>query len=206
MSKSNSFYFENFIQSIMVSCEAVELLKKVLSEFDVNSLPQNLEKLHELEHKGDETKHKLVGELVKAFITPLERNDIMNLSENIDDVTDLIEDILIQMYITNISELREETLAFTDILIRCCYATKALLEEFSNFKKSKKLKELIININHIEEEGDAMHIKSMHNLHKYTSDPLQIIAWREIFDLFEKSYDACEDVADIVESITIGNT
>jgi len=81
-----------------------------------------------------------------------------------------------------------------------------LLEEFSNFKKSKKLKELIININHIEEEGDAMHIKSMHNLHKYTSDPIQIIAWREIFDLFEKSYDACEDVADIVESITIGNT
>lgn len=207
MSKKNEdFFFSNFIESAAVSCEAAEMLKTVLCEFNINTLNANLSKMHEIENRGDATKHKMIHELVRAFITPIERDDIMKLSQKLDDVIDSIEDILIHIYMNNVTEIREDSIAFASLLIRCCNTTKQTLEEFRHFKKSKKLKELIIEINHIEEEGDAMYINSMRKLHSTTKDPLTVIAWRDIYEFFEGCCDACEDVADIVESIAIGNT
>lgn len=204
--KTENFYFNNFIESATFSCQAAEMLKTVLCSFDVDTLSECMRKIHEIENRGDEKKHEMIFELVRAFITPLERDDIISLSQNIDDVTDCIEDIMIRIYINNVKEIRKDSIEFASLIIRCCEATKEMLEEFHNFKKSKKLKDLIIEINRLEEEGDDMFIKSMRELHTATKDPLEVIAWREIYYYFEKCCDACEDVADIVESITIGNT
>lgn len=203
--KTEDFFFNNFVGSAEISCEAAEMLKTVLGEFNVNTLPEKLQKMHEIENRGDANKHKMIHELVRAFITPIERDDIMKLSQKIDDVIDSIEDILIHIFMNNVNEIREDSLEFASLLIRCCNTTKEMLVEFCNFKKSKKLKELIIEINHIEEEGDAMYINSMKRLHTTTKDLLAVIAWRDIYEFFEGCCDACEDVADIVESIAIGN-
>jgi len=89
MSKKNEdFFFSNFIESAAVSCEAAETLKRVLCEFNINSLSENLSKMHEIENRGDATKHTMIHELVRAFITLIERNDIMKLSQKLDDVID----------------------------------------------------------------------------------------------------------------------
>lgn len=204
-SKSNSFYFDNFAKGISISCDAAVMLKEILMNFSVDTYKKDLDRLHEIEHRGDKNKHELMGELVAAFVTPIERNDIIDLSENIDNVTDLIEDILIHMYMNDVKDVTSEALAFVDILIRCCNSTRELMDEFRNFKKSSKLKELIISINDIEEEGDQLYVKAMRDLHQAGIEPLYVIAWREVYDFFERSCDACEDVADIVERITIGN-
>ena len=60
--------------------------------------------------------------IVRAFITPLEREDILKLSQYIDDVTDSIEDILIRIYINNVTQIREDSLEFVDVVISCCEA------------------------------------------------------------------------------------
>jgi len=65
---------------------------------------------------------------------------------------------------------------------------------------------LIIEINALEEEGDRLFIDSMRKLHTEEEDPIQIIAWREIYSYLEKCCDACEHVADIVESVIMKNT
>jgi len=203
--KSENLYFNNFKESISISCEAAETLKRLLVDFDVEVLPEALRVMHEIEHRGDAKKHMMTEELVRAFITPIERNDIVTLSQNIDNVTDNIEDILIHIYITNITEIRPEALEFAELLIRCCRATFFLMEDFANFKKSKKLREFIVQINQLEEEGDAMYMRFRRSMHETCTDPLQILAWDEIFGYFENCCDACEDVADVVESIAIGN-
>ena len=204
--KTEDFFFSNFIESASISCEAAELLKEILCEFDINHLDEYLNKMQVIEDRGDATKHKMIHELVRAFITPIERDDIIKLSQKLDDVIDAIEDILIHIYINNIKEIREDSIVFASLLIRCCYTTKEALEEFRNFKKSKKLNELIIEINHMEEEGDKLYIGSMRKLHLTTKDPLTVIAWRNIYEFFEGCCDTCEDVADIIEGIAIGNT
>jgi uncharacterized protein Yka (UPF0111/DUF47 family) len=121
-------------------------------------------------------------------------------------VTDAIEDILIRIYMTNITTIRPDSIDFADLVIHCCCTMKEMLCEFANFKKSKKLKDLIIELNRLEEVGDEKYLNCMRNLHTACNDPIEIIAWREIYDIFERCCDTCENVADIVEGITIGNS
>ena len=128
------------------------------------------------------------------------------MSQSIDEVTDKIEDVLIRIYINNIRQIRPEALAFIKVIIRCCEALKEVMEEFADFRKSKTLHDLIIEINALEEEGDRLFIDSMRSLHAEVTDPIKIIAWREIYVYLEKCCDACEHVADVVESVIMKNT
>ena len=204
--KSDNYYFENFIQCVECGCQAAMMLEENLANFDVNRLSENLDELHKIEHDADKKKHEMMGVLVKAFITPIEREDIILLSQCIDEVTDQIEDVLIRIYINNVHTIRPEALQFTKVIIRCCKVLKEIMEEFANFKKSKTLHGLIIEINALEEEGDRLIIDSMRRLHTEVTDPLEIIAWREIYNFLEKCCDACEHVADAVESVIMKNT
>lgn len=204
--KSDSFYFDNFIECASISCEAAEMLKSLLSDFSVETLQEKRTALHQIEHRGDDKRHEMIRELVRAFITPLEREDLLKLSQTVDDVTDSIEDIGVHIYFNNITQIRPESIEFADIVIQCCSAMKDLLRELPNFKKSKTLKDLIIELNRLEELGDDMYVKFMRDLHTTSTDPIEIIVWREIYDFFEKCCDVCESVADIVEGIIIANS
>ena len=201
--KSDNYYFENFIQCVECGCQAAKMLEENLANFDVSRLSENLDELHKIEHDADKKKHEMMAVLVKAFITPIEREDIILLSQSIDEVTDQIEDVLIRIYINNVHTIRPEALQFTKVIIRCCKVLKEIMEEFANFKKSKTLHGLIIEINALEEEGDRLFIDSMRRLHTEVTDPLEIIAWREIYNFLEKCCDACEHV---VESVIMKNT
>ena len=204
--KSDNYYFENFIQCVECGCQAAMMLEENLANFDVNRLSENLDELHKIEHDADKKKHEMMAVLVKAFITPIEREDIILLSQSIDEVTDKIEDVLIRIYINNVQQIRPEALAFIKVIIRCCEALKEVMEEFADFRKSKTLHGLIIEINALEEEGDRLFIESMRKLHAEVTDPIEIIAWREIYVYLEKCCDACEHVADVVESVIMKNT
>lgn len=204
--KGDTFYYDNFKACAAVACEASRFLSGVLGNFDVLRLSEDMNLMHNIEHKGDEKKHKMTAELVKAFITPIDREDIINLSQTLDDVTDAIDDILIKMYMTNITALRDDCMSFASVIEQICAALEGLFDEFYHFKKSKKISEIIIEINRLEEEGDRLFVAAMRRLHKEGGDALSVIAWRDIYTDFEEVCDACEDVADIVESITIENT
>ena len=204
--KSDSYYFQNFIECVECGCQAAKMLEDNLEHFDTGLLQDNLDGLHRIEHDADKKKHEMMAVLVKAFITPIEREDIILLSQSIDEVTDKIEDVLIRIYINNIRQIRPEALAFIKVIIRCCEALKEVMEEFADFRKSKTLHDLIIEINALEEEGDRLFIESMRRLHAEVTDPIEIIAWREIYVYLEKCCDACEHVADVVESVIMKNT
>ena len=91
-------------------------------------------------------------------------------------------------------------------VIRACEEAKNMVREFADFKHSKLLHEHIVHINTLEEEADQLFISSLRTLHTTCSDPLQIIVWREIYIYLEKCVDACEHVADTVESVVMKNS
>lgn len=205
-SKQNSFYFDNFIACADYSRKAAQLLDKGMRQFDPAQIGEMIEEMHEVEHAGDEKKHELLNVLAKAFITPIEREDVILLGQNIDEVTDKIEDVLLRMYCNNIKSVRPDALELVAVVIECCDELKEMLEEFPRFKNSKKLHEKIVNINTLEEKADQLFISSMRNLHTTCDDPVMIIVWREIYIYLEKCVDACEHVADTVESVIMKNS
>ncbi|HIQ74044.1 MAG TPA: DUF47 family protein [Candidatus Cottocaccamicrobium excrementipullorum] len=204
--KKDSYYFDNFVECVQYSCTAAKMLQENLIHFKRENIKAKLDEIHVVEHDADQKKHEMMGVLVKAFITPIEREDIILLSQSIDEVTDKIEDVMIRLYINNVREIRPEAVEFAGVIIECCEAMNQLMKEFGNFKKSKTLPEMLIKINELEEQGDRLFIKSMRRLHKETDNVIDVIAWREIFNYLEKCCDACEHVADAVESVVMKNT
>ena len=204
--KQDSFYFENFCACAEYACQAAHCLEDALKNFDPQRLHDMLDGLHKVEHAADEKKHELSHVLARAFITPIEREDIILLSQSIDEVVDKIEDVMLRLWCNNIQSIRPDAIELGAVLINCCEELRLLLDEFADFRKSKKLREYIIHINTMEEQADKLFIESMRRLHTTCTDPLEIISWREIYIDMEKCADACEHVADAVESVIMKNS
>ena len=201
MKKKDYDYFQAFTQAVDYSCQAAEILKNTLTYFDTDKLNDRLKDVHGVEHAADLGKHEMMSELARAFITPIEREDILELMQELDDVTDDIEDVLIRTYIFHILSIREDALRFADIISRCCGEMLKMMKEFRDFRKSKTIHEMIVTINDLEEEGDRLYTEAVRRLFMHSKDPIELMVWREIFDRMEKCCDACEHVANIVESI-----
>lgn len=204
--KQDSFYYENFSECVACACQAAHYLEDTLKSFDPQRLHDVLDGLHQVEHAADEKKHELSNVLARAFITPIEREDILLLSQSIDEITDKIEDVMLRLWCNNIQSIRPDVIELGAVLINCCEELRLLLDEFADFRKSKKLREYIIHINTMEEQADKLFIDSMRRLHTTCTDPLEIISWREIYIYMEKCADACEHVADAVESVIMKNS
>ncbi len=204
--KQDAYYFSTFVACADDACRAAHLLRDVLENFKPETVEAQLEKLHEIEHSGDMKKHDIMDHLAKEFIPPIEREDIVSLCQNIDNVTDKVEDILLRVYMNNVDSIEKDALAMIDVVVQCCEAVKELLEEFTDFRRSKNLKNLIIRINDFEEAADKLFMTSMRRLYTQSKDAIHIIAWREIYIYLERCADACEHVADVVESVVMKNS
>lgn len=199
-------YFGMFIRAAEYSAQAADMLHKVMEEYDPDSLKDRMKEMHAVEHAADIAKHEMNRALARAFITPIEREDIMLLTQELDDVTDLIEDVLLRLYMFNVLSVREEALDFSTMIYRCCEAMEEMMREFRNFRKSGSISEKIVEINRLEEEADALYTKAVRRLYLSSKDPVELMVWSEIFDRMERCCDTCEHVANLVESIIMKNT
>jgi predicted phosphate transport protein (TIGR00153 family) len=205
--KSGDYYFENLTKSVHFSCAAAELLSTVISNFIIGDIDEKLKEMHTIEHTADIEKHEMMSKLVHEFITPIEREDIIQLSQEIDDITDKIEEILQCIHMYNLKLIRDEAIEFSGLVIQACEALENAMREFHNFKKSTSLKKLIIDINRIEDEGDALYTKVIRTLYTTLShNAVELISWVKIFDLFESCCDSCEHVANSLERVVLKNS
>ena len=207
MTRKNEYnYFDAFARLSKFSYDLAIKLNETLTDFNTDLITDKVKDVHTIEHNADIAKHDIINRLAKEFLPPIEREDIITLTQEIDDVTDSVEDVLIYIDMFNIRKIRSEILQFTDLIVTCCEAMDEALEAFKNYKNSKKLRDKIIEINRLEEDGDALYVDSMRNLYHNCGDPIELMCWTEILHRLEKCCDNCEDVADVLESIVMKNS
>lgn len=206
MAKGDKFYFENFSQCAALSKKAADYLVKCLENYNPGRIEKMLDEMHEIEHSADLKRHEIGDALAKAFVTPVDREDLDMLSHNLDNVTDKIEDVVQKLYINNITEINPSAIVFAKQIVRACEYLCEIMVEFENFKKSKKIHALIIKLNDIEDECDKIYLSSMRELMKNPQDVLVTISWREIFDCFESCADVCENVSESIGLVIMKNT
>ena len=207
MAKKVSPYFDSFVSLITYSCSSAKKLQEILHQFDAAALPQERAAMHELEHQADDEKHRMMENLAREFITPIEREDIIELAQSIDEVTDHIEDVIMRIYMYHIESIQPEALHFADLIVQCCDHLKEALQEFHNFRKEgAHLHQHVVEVNTLEEEGDRLYVDTVHKIYGETGEPAVKIGWVRTYDCLEECCDACEHVANLVESIVMKNT
>lgn len=206
MAKQDRYYYDNFVAAAGCCCDSAKYLQECLTNYDYSNITDMLVKMHAYEHAADEKKHEMSAALAKAFVTPMDREDMAYISQNIDEVADCIEEVLQRLYVDKIQTIMPEAVEFAGLIVSCCELMKDMLAELVNFKKPKKLHEMIIELSHREEACDELYLKASLAAMEQNSDVLSILFWREIFDHLEKCADACEHVGDCVETVVMKNT
>ena len=206
MAKGDKFFFDNLNVSASFSKNAALYLVQCLNDYDPANLQDMLKEMHVIEHGADKKKHEMNAALAKAFVTPVDREDLDMLSLQIDDVTDMIEEILQKFYIYDVHEILPDAVTFAQKLVHSCELLCQIMQEFENFKKSQKLRDLIIELNDVVEECDKLYLESMRALMNKPDNMLLIMSWREIYGCFEACADACEHASECVASVIMKNT
>lgn len=200
-------YFELFEKGIEISEKAAKVLKISFTDGVIDK--EEIAQLKAIEHEGDRHVHACTNLIADAFITPIDRSDMMEMVRAIEAITDSIDDIGNQVYMMHITRANTVTVKMVDLIVQSCEGLRKLMSSFKQFKKNvKSIKELTVFVNHLEEEGDAIYNEGMRTLFDPESkmEMIDIIRLQNLYNTMENSLDYCEDVADIVEKIIISNT
>jgi predicted phosphate transport protein (TIGR00153 family) len=187
--------FRKQAENINLGAEA--FLKMLLH---YTGVPEQVQNIKAIEHAGDEITHQTFRMLHKTFITPFDREDIHELVSTMDDVIDLIDAAASRFALYRVETLRVGTLELARVLVS---ATKELSAAIHAIEKPDTAMKHCIEINRYENESDRICRTLIAQLFDEEKDPVQIIKWKEIFDVIETAVDKCEDVANVIESIIL---
>lgn len=203
MKKENLDYFKEFATNIGYAVKCAEALNKYITEYDYSKALEHEKNVHTIENEADKNLHKIIDYLIKDFLPPIDREDIIMLSHRIDDVVDNIDDVVINLNIYDIKTTRNDVIEFTALLLESTKNLKNMLESLSNKKNYEEVIKMVIKANQLEENGDILYQKAIKDLIKTEQNPLEIIKWTKIYECLENALDACENVGNCVSEIIL---
>jgi len=192
-------FFDLFTEVANRNKEAADFLRK-LFEAPPDRRTPHIEALKRLEHEADQVTHEVVNRLDRTFITPLDREDIHQLASDLDDVMDAMDGTARRAQIFRLGVPPQGVLRIVEVLQRMM---GVLLEAVSRLKKGDDVMKYCVEAKQLEEEGDSIYHEALGQLFEKERDAIELIKWKEIYDNLEGTLDQAEDVANVVESITI---
>jgi predicted phosphate transport protein (TIGR00153 family) len=195
---------DNFFEMFIALADNCHLGAQALVEMfqKGDDLEKYAERIKDLEHAGDNLTHTLLTRLNQTFVTPFDREDIQSLSSRIDDVLDLIDAAASRLVTYKIAFVRPGVADLARILYD---ATRQVVVVVGALNKHDSVLEKCIEINRLENEADRLSRILIARLFDEEKDPVQIIKWKEIIEVIEAAVDKCEDVANVIETVTLKN-
>lgn len=161
--------------------------------------------LAKIETDGDNLTHELQNTIMRTFITPLDQEDLAELSNVLDDITDFIEAVGSRIALYRLREARPDLEPLAVQIVECTRLVVTAVNELSGtFSKSATLSQTLQEIHRVENESDKLFRGALGRLFDEQGiDPLTVMKWKEVYDRIENAVDRCEDVAKIVDNLIV---
>jgi hypothetical protein len=191
-------FFDLFADDAANVLAAARLFEAMLRTYDAPE--ERAREIRDAEHRGDEISHDIGHRLEATFVTPFDREDIYALISGLDDVIDYVEECADTFVLYRIESPSAVAIQQASIIVRQCVQ---LHEALTHLRGFKGLDRYWIEVHRLENEGDVLARKAIADLFSGGMDPVEIIKWKDVYALLESTIDKCEDVANIIERITI---
>ena len=194
-------FFELLKQAVENVLKATEILEEVAG--DVRLTPEKATEVNHLEHEGDRITREIIGLLNVSLVTPIDREDITDLAQAIDDVLDITDGLIERMVLY---KLETSPGHFKVMAQQLHSATSELVQAITLLNKPKKYSELDHHCDQViyyEKRADRVYREAIAELFEEERDLVKLIKWREIYAIVEDAVDATEDVCDILQGITV---
>jgi len=193
-----SEFFTLFERHAQNALEAAQALEKLFVDF--TDVENKMRDIHAIEHYGDKLNHEIVRHLNETFVTPLDREDIVGLGTKVDDITDVCYDVSELVHLFKVRSIRPAAVRQARVLVSAANEVVIMLQKL---ERLRDLEVHWIKIHTLENEGDQIWREAVGELFERSDDAIEIVKWKDIHSLVEVAIDRCEDVANIVETITV---
>lgn len=191
-------FYELFVGQATNALEAARTLYQLMTDYGrARELGLHI---RDLEHRGDDLSHDISNRLATTFVTPFDREDIHGLLNGLDDVVDGVEKVADTFVLYRIEAPTPPAIQLASIVVQQCESILAALERLRNFKD---IKEHWVEVHRLESEGDRVSREAIAGLFAGTVDAVELVKWKDVYELLEDCCDTCEDVADIIEKIVV---
>jgi uncharacterized protein len=195
-------FFENFIKMNDCLKEIAVLFEEFSKSF--NNFEEFSARAKDIEHRADDITHEIISLLNKTFITPFDREDICCLVYEMDDVVDLIENTIHNIFVYEITRKREAVDEFSKLILSAAENLNHLIKEcFDHQKYTQAIHGFIIKIHDLEDEGDLAFQKDIRKLFVEEKDPIMVIKWKDILETMEMIMDKFQKVSSTIEGIVV---
>jgi uncharacterized protein len=193
-------FFDLFEEAAGNGVRAAELLEEMLRGY-----PESAHLAREIlvcEQEGDRITHDILNRLNQTFVTPIDREDIIELAKALDDVTDLTEEVADYMVLYKIEAPMDQAQRLATILRDAARQVAAAMPRMRSFED---ISHYTVEIHRLENDGDRTSREAMASLFDRGVDPMMVIRWKDIFERLEEAIDATERVADVLQAVVIKN-
>src|SRR4051794_24744467 len=193
-------FFDLFEEAATNAVRAADLLDQMLRNY-----PEQAALSRDIlicEQEGDRITHDVIQRLNNTFVTPIDREDILQLAGALDDIVDLTEEVSDYLGLYKIEAPMEQAQRMAHILLQ---ATRQIAEAMPRMRDFRDINHYTVEINRLENDGDRVVREAVASLFEGGIDPMVVIRWKDIFERIEDAVDACERVANVLEGIVIKN-
>jgi uncharacterized protein len=178
--------------------KAAQMLENLFENYQ--DVEKRVAEIKFAEHKGDQLTHELMMKLNQTFITPFDREDIHSLGSALDDVMDLVEAAATRFLTYKVKSVTPGARQLAKVIL---HGTEILKKAIGELEKPQQILEYCEQIHQIEEEADRIKGECVGRLFEDSGNPIEIIKWKEIYEVLEATTDKCSDVADVLEAVVL---
>ena len=169
-------------------------------------LEAHAQRIDNAEHAADKVTREVVRLLHKGFLTPFDRDQILDLINTLDDILDLTQDVAESVALYDLKRITPETTQLAEICRMSCDRVQSAVGLLSNLKQPEAIFKFCEEIDRLESDADRVQRAALSKLFREESDLKQVIKLRVIYDLLESITDRCEDAANVIEGIVLENS
>ncbi len=199
----DKIFYTLFEEVITTVSQMSVLLKQLITETEKSKRFTILNEVENLEHKNDDTTHRIFTELGRTFITPFDREDIHYLASTLDDVADYIYSSAKRIAFYNISNTDEGIIKLANLIGYGVDEIKVAVTGLKDMKNLQAMTNALVKINSIENQADDIYDLCVERLFDMEQDVKMLIKKREVYLAMETATDKCEDAGNAIESIII---
>ena len=203
-------FFELFNQHAERIVEAARAFSNMVANYsDVPKREAYNREVDNAERAADRITQEVSRMLHKTFITPIDREQIHQLINTMDDVADLIQDSAETMALYDVRHMNEDIVRLTDVSVKCCERLKdvvALIGKVRDAATAEAALKTCEEIDKLESDADHVMRSAMSRLFREEPDVRELIKLKAVYELLETITDKCEDVANLIEGIVLENS
>ena len=185
--------------------QASQLFDREIRSGDPERFAELRRQMKDLEHIGDDLTREIMDRLNHTFVTPIDREDIMELAHAIDDVVDKIHAVCERLILYRIGHVMPAVTEMSSIIVEGSGEILHLIRSLRNMSNQKEIRDRIRRVHTLENKADSIYHAGLAQLFENPKDPIELIKWKELLEQIEDATDKIELVAKVIGSTVMKN-